>query len=136
MRIAQHSTDDAVLHELGARLERYRLQRNLTQRELAEQAGVEHKTVGRMESGEAVRVTSLIRVLRTLGLLGGLERLVPELGPSPIELLELHGKTRRRASGKRRRTPPARGTARGSTGEAAGEAATPWHWGDEAPTVE
>jgi len=110
--------------ELGARLERYRLERNLTQRELAEEAGVEYKTVLRMEAGETAKVSSLIRVLRALGLLGSLDRLVPEPAPSPMELLELRGRTRRRASGKRRRTLPRR------------DPGSPWRWGDEAPESE
>ena len=121
MKISQHLSDEAVLAELGMRLGRTRLERNLTQRELAAEAGVERKAVQRIEAGESVNLTSLIRVLRPLGLLDALDRLVMEPTPSPIELLKLHGKTRRRASGARRkRTPDER------------EAAS-WHWGDEKP---
>lgn len=121
MQISEQLTDDAVLAELGARLARARLERNLTQQKLAQEAGVERKAVLRLEAGDPVMATSLIRVLRALGLLGVLDRLVPEQGPSPIELLELHGKERQRASGKRRVHP----------GE--GDGAAPWRWGDEAP---
>ncbi|HEX5853513.1 MAG TPA: helix-turn-helix domain-containing protein [Solirubrobacteraceae bacterium] len=121
MKISQHLSDEAVLSELGMRLGRTRLERNLTQRELACEAGVERKAVQRIEAGEAVNLTSLIRVLRPLGLLDALDRLVAEPMPSPIELLKLHGKTRRRASGERRkRTLEER-------------EATSWRWGDEKP---
>ena len=121
MKIEQYLTDEAVLTELGTRLERARLERNLTQRELAAEGGVQRKVVQRMEAGEPVKLTSLIRVLRALGLLEALDRLVPEPTPSPIDLLKLHGRTRKRASGRRvRREPP--------TGETA-----PWQWGDERP---
>jgi transcriptional regulator with XRE-family HTH domain len=119
MKIDEYLTDEAVLAELGERLGRTRLERNLTQRELAAEAGVERKAVQRIEAGEPAKLTSLIRVLRALGLLDGLDRLVPEPLPSPIELLKLHGRSRQRASGKRLHSAPARGQT------------APWHWGDE-----
>jgi transcriptional regulator with XRE-family HTH domain len=121
VKIERYLTDEAVLSELGARLERTRLERNLTQRELAAQAGVERKAVQRIEAGESVKLISLIRVLRGLGLLDGLDQLVQEPVPSPMELLKLHGKSRRRASGDRLKSPPAR------------DETALWHWGDEKP---
>ncbi len=119
MKIERYLTDEAVLSELGSRLERTRLERNLTQRELAAEAGVERKAVQRIEAGESVKLTSFIRVLRALGLLDTLDQLVPEPAPSPIELLKLHGKKRRRASGARRKRPPRQ------------EETASWQWGDE-----
>jgi len=121
MGFEQYLTDKTVLSELGARLERTRLERNLTQRELAVAAGVERKAVQRLEAGESVKLVTLIRVLRALGLLDALEQLVPAPVPSPIELLKLHGRTRRRASGERRRST------------APDVEAGPWRWGDEQP---
>ena len=118
MNITSLNTDDAVLAELGARLARTRLERNVTQAQLAADAGVGTATVERIEAGEPVKVTSLIRVLRVLGLLEGLDRLVPEPTPSPIEQLKLHGRRRRRAA-------PAR--VAGGDDEEPG----PWRWGDE-----
>jgi transcriptional regulator with XRE-family HTH domain len=120
MKVNSYLTDEAVLSELGARLERTRLERNLTQRELGEEAGVERKVVQRIEAGESVKLASFIRVLRALGLLDALDRLVPEPVPSPIELLRLQGKQRKRASGKRRTSAPQP------------DLAAPWRWGDEA----
>jgi transcriptional regulator with XRE-family HTH domain len=121
MKIDRYLTDEAVLAELGARLERTRLERNLTQRELAGEAGVERKAVQRIEAGESVKLISLIRVLRALGLLDALDQLVQAPVPSPIELLKLHGKSRRRASGARQKSAPVRGKP------------APWQWGDELP---
>ncbi len=121
MKIENDLTDESVLSELGARLERVRLERNLTQRELAARAGVAYKAIQRIEAGESVKLTSLIRVLRGLELLDALDQLVPEPTPSPIELLKLHGRRRQRASGTRRKSAPRR------------DAITPWHWGDETP---
>ena len=121
MQIDSYLTDDAVLSELGVRLERTRLERDLTQRDLATEAGVDRKAIQRIESGESVRLVSFIRVLRALGLLDALEQLVPLPAPSPIELLKLRGKERRRASGERgKQTDPAAEVG-------------PWRWGDERP---
>jgi transcriptional regulator with XRE-family HTH domain len=122
VKIDSYATDEAVLSELGVRLERTRLERNLSQRELAQEAGVERKAVQRIEAGEPVRLVSFIRVLRPLGLLDALDRLVAEPAPSPIELLKLHGKRRRRASGERRHGVPGQ------------DEKTAWRWGDEAPS--
>jgi len=121
VEIDKYLTDETVLSELGARLRRTRLERNLTQRELAGEAGVERKVLQRLEAGESVTLVGFIRVLRALGLLDALNQLVSEPTPSPIELLKLHGNRRRRASGARLKGPPAQ------------EQETPWRWGDETP---
>ena len=90
--------DTAVLEELGGRLCRRRLDLHLTQAKLAEQAGVSKRTVERMENGAAAQTLSLVRVLRVLELLQGLDQLIPETGPRPMDLLKLKGKERKRAS--------------------------------------
>jgi transcriptional regulator with XRE-family HTH domain len=96
-------TTPAVLAELGMRLERHRLERNLTQAELADEAGIGRATLQRLERGESVQLTSLIGLLRVLDLLDGLEVLVPEPVPSPIERLKTQGQRRQRARGAQER---------------------------------
>ena len=99
MKKSTHVTDEALLSELGGRLARVRLDRNMTQSELAEQAGVSKRTVERLESGAAAtQLTGFIRVCRALGLLERFVALIPESLPSPIVQLKLHGRQRRRAS--------------------------------------
>lgn len=100
MKITSQLTDEGVLRELGTRLTRARLERNLTQAALAEQAGVGKRTVERLESGEvATQLSGFIRVCRALGLAERFEALVPEAGASPMAQLKLQGRRRRRASG-------------------------------------
>jgi transcriptional regulator with XRE-family HTH domain len=103
MHIEPQLTDAAVLGEVGQRLKRTRLRHNQTQRGLAEEAGVSLATVRNLEDGKPSQLVTLIRVLRVLGLLGGLERAVPEPPPSPIDELRLRGRERRRASSPRSR---------------------------------
>jgi transcriptional regulator with XRE-family HTH domain len=97
MSIEPNHTDDTILAALAQRLARRRLDRGLTQAELAVQAGVSKRTVERMEAGASAQLVSLIRVLRTLGLVERLDVLVPEAAPSPMELLQLRGRRRQRA---------------------------------------
>lgn len=96
--IDERWTDEAVMAELGQRLERRRLERNETQAELAARAGVDRTTVIRIEQGGGGTIKALLRVLRADGLLSGLDALVPPPTPSPIALLERQGRQRQRAS--------------------------------------
>jgi transcriptional regulator with XRE-family HTH domain len=114
-KLSKQSTDEAVLGELGRRFARYRLDRNLTQAQLAREAGVSRRTVERIEAGESAQLASFIRILRALELIDNVDALVPEPIASPIEQLKLRGKERRRASPK---TQP-----RGAPGD--------WTWGDD-----
>ena len=119
MRLDEIMTDAAVLAELGDRLERHRLARNWTQAEMAAEAGIGQATVQRAERGESVQMTSMIKLLRALELLAGLDATVPESIDLPIAQLEREQrKTRRRARGSRGGPP-------------APSAEEPWRWGDE-----
>jgi DNA-binding XRE family transcriptional regulator len=115
MKIEGLLTDEAILAELAGRLVQRRLELQLTQEMLAEQAGVSKRTVERVEAGATTQMSTMIRILRVLDLLDRLESLVPEAGLRPMDLLKLKGKERKRASGKRKKTDE-----------------MPWKWGDEA----
>jgi transcriptional regulator with XRE-family HTH domain len=109
MHLDELMTDAAVLADLGNRLERHRLERNWTQAQLAARAGVGQATVQRAERGESVQMTSMIKLLRALGLLAGLDVAVPESIDLPIAQLEREQRKRRRRGRGRRRGPRARG---------------------------
>lgn len=100
-------TDDAILELLGRRVAAARVRQNLTQAAVAEQAGVAKRTLEAIEAGGSSRLVSLVRVLRVLGLLDGLDAVVPELGPSPLELWQSGRPRRQRASTPRGGEPPA-----------------------------
>ena len=104
------------LERLGERVVQHRLNRNLTQVELARAAGLSRRTLARLENGEPTQLENFLRTLIALGLEDGLDRLVPDVPPSPIQQLERSGRARQRASGSRKSSP--------ATGE-------PWSWGDE-----
>lgn len=115
MKFINENSDEATLVELGERLTRYRLNRNLTQAALAAEAGVSKRTLHRVEHGESTHLANLIRIMRALKLLENLEAVVPQPALSPIQQVKMLGKKRQRAS---------------SSSETAGSE-KPWSWGDE-----
>ena len=126
------TTNAAVLAELGRRLERHRLERNWTQAELAADAGVGQATVQRAERGQSVQMTSMVKLLRALELLGGLDAAIPESIELPIAQLE---REQREQRGNRRRAS-GRGRARTSDQSGQGHPSVEptdqtWTWGDE-----
>lgn len=115
MDISNLLTDDAILSETGRRIARYRIEQQLTQAALAEQAGVSKRTVERLEGGASVQMSTFIRILRVLDLLPELDRLMPFPGPGPMELLKLKGRERQRVSSKQR----------------VNDSGDTWSWGDD-----
>ena len=98
MKIDRLNTDAAVLEELGRRLERARLDANLTQHQVADRAGIGKATLERLEAGKPSKLTSFVRVLRALDLVDALNELIPERrGPSPLEVVT-RGHERQRAA--------------------------------------
>jgi transcriptional regulator with XRE-family HTH domain len=102
MKITQSETDEAVLGELGGRLARARLERNLTQAQLAAQAGVAKRTVERLEKGEpGTALWAFVRLCRALGFAARLDTLLPDTAtPGPMELLAFRNHRRKRATGQ------------------------------------
>ena len=68
MEQSKHIADKAALSLLGQRIAQHRLEQNRTQAELAHEAGVSKRTIERLEGGESIHTTNLVRVLRVLGL--------------------------------------------------------------------
>ena len=94
-------SDKAAMALIGERIQRERLNQNMTQAELAERAGLGARTVRSLEAGQKPTVETLIRALRGLGKLGTIDAFLPEPGLSPLQLAKLQGRERQRASGRR-----------------------------------
>ena len=95
------ATSSQIETALCRRLERIRLMRNMTQAELAEEAGVSLRTIGRLEQGQGVSLDTFIRVLTALHIQQNLEGLLPDPSIRPIERIDASGSERRRARKKR-----------------------------------
>lgn len=107
------ASSDQIEAALCERLERIRLSRNTTQAQLADDAGVSPRTIGRLEKGQGVSVDTLIRVMKALRIHQNLEALLPDPTVRPMERLD-HG------AGERKRARPTPSSDERSA----------WSWGD------
>jgi transcriptional regulator with XRE-family HTH domain len=83
--------------EFGQQLRDLRLRRNIDQRQLAEQAGVALNAVKNLENGRGATLSSLVKVLRSLGRADWLATLAPMVDISPMQMLKAK-QPRQRAS--------------------------------------
>lgn len=66
-------TEQEILKEMGNRLKKIRLQHNLTQKELSDEAGLSVSTISLIEQGKSTTTESLVRILSRLNRLKDLE---------------------------------------------------------------
>jgi putative transcriptional regulator len=96
-----NKTASALTEMIGERLKQARLNRDLTQSDVAERAGLARKTVLNAEKGK-VQLENLMAIMIALDLTEQLDRFLPAPEISPLQLAKLQGKQRQRASGQRR----------------------------------
>ncbi len=73
--------------DLGQRLRKLRLARNLDQRTTAERAGISLRALGKLENGRGSTLATLLRTLRALDNMKGIENLAPEPTINPLTML-------------------------------------------------
>lgn len=85
--IYQYSAPE-IIQILGQRERTYRIRLRLTQKELAERAGVSIPTLQAFETGQSKDISfgTLLRLLRGLGQLDGVNTLLAEIAESPYDL--------------------------------------------------
>ena len=92
-------TDHAIAAEIGRRIEQMRLEKNLTQQQVADEVGISRVSYRKLAAGSG-KFENVIAVLRVLGRLDLVEQFVPEVTFSPMEQLKLKGRQRKRATGR------------------------------------
>lgn len=107
-------TPGSLCSELGARLAKVRLSRNITQEALAREAGIGLRTLRRLEAGHSCALDSFLRIVTTLGLTDHLLGAIPSQEIRPIEHIGTQRSERKRARPTRHQTPK-----------------RPWAWGDD-----
>jgi transcriptional regulator with XRE-family HTH domain len=80
---------------LGERVRRLRLARNMDQRATADKAGISEKALRNLEAGRGSTVETLLRTLKALDSLQGIEMLAPEVTVDPLALLHASKPPRR-----------------------------------------
>ncbi len=113
------ATSEQIEKALCKQLENIRLSRNVTQIQLAKEAGVSPNTIGNLEKGKGISFDTFIRVLSGLGIQQNLEALLPDPSVRPIDRVNIGGAERKRASSKKTNIEK-----------------TPWIWGDEVENKE
>ncbi len=93
-------SDKYIEQELGNRLKSLRLQKNITQKDLAKATTLSLNSIKSLETGRG-KLSTLIAVLRELEALQHLDNFIPEISISPMQLAKMHGHIRQRASGER-----------------------------------
>ena len=94
-------TDDMIIKAIGKYVRSIRLDRNLTQEQLGDRAGVHRTTIRDLELGKRSTLLTLIQVLRSLDQLQTLKSFKVSKELSPLELAKLEAKERKRASGSK-----------------------------------
>lgn len=97
------ASSEDIESALAQRIEAIRLDRNIPQARLAEQAGVSRSTMTRMaQDGKGISLDSFIRIMVALQLQDHLEALLPNPSISPLERLASQSKVRQRARTKKK----------------------------------
>jgi transcriptional regulator with XRE-family HTH domain len=81
---------------LGKQLQELRIAKNLDQVTTAEKAGISERALRNLEAGRGSSTETLVRVLKALDSLDGLNLLAPRPSVSPLALLRHSGAARRR----------------------------------------
>lgn len=97
-------SDTQLGKRIGEKLKAIRLKRNITQQSLAEASSISLSSVKKVENGEIGSFDTLLRILRTLGMLESISALFEEDELSPSEYYEMVNKakkqSRKRAAGR------------------------------------
>ncbi len=96
-----------IENALCDRLEDVRLSRNISQNDLAEEAGISRSTITRLAThGKGISLDSFIRVMQALQLTSHLEALLPDPTVRPVERVKFKGVERQRARAKKKNNHP------------------------------
>ena len=88
MSALQFKSPQELQIELGRRIRQLRLSRNIDQRAAAEKAGVTRAALQNLEAGRGSSVQTLLRTLKALNYLEGIEILAPQPTVNPLALLK------------------------------------------------
>jgi transcriptional regulator with XRE-family HTH domain len=105
----EHLSNQQILETLGNRFMTARLNQNMSRVTLAEKTGLTEKTISNLEKGhKSVGLLNIIAILRALNMLDEIDNFIPEPPPRAESVVgrdKALGKTRQRASSKRKQKP-------------------------------
>lgn len=91
-----------IVRSIGAIFRDYRMRLNMTQREVSDQTAISIPTIYKFESGRMtdISMSTLLKLLRAIGMEGNWKALLPELPESPYLYKENKKRQRIRHSKK------------------------------------
>jgi transcriptional regulator with XRE-family HTH domain len=94
-------SDAALMSHLGGYIKHTRIQRKLTQAQLAEAAGLNRWTISQVENGESITLSNFIKILRILDALHVMEsfEVIDEISPIAYAKLKKQQKPKHRVRG-------------------------------------
>ena len=93
-------TAPAIATVIGERLKTYRLNANKTQASIAKDVGLTRKKIANAENGQCSLETMII-IMQALDVIDQIDIFLPATQVSPVQLAQLHGNERKRASSPR-----------------------------------
>ena len=98
------ASSEQIERALCKRLEEVRLSQNITQSQMADEAMVSLRTIGRMAKGEGISLDTFIRLLKVLDLEDRLALLIPEPMIEPMVVVSEKPVNRKRARSSTKKT--------------------------------
>jgi transcriptional regulator with XRE-family HTH domain len=96
-------SDREIVRDLGEKIRRIRLNRNISREELQRTTGVHVRTIGDAESGKNITIMNLMGILRGLNSLDLLIPLLTDEEISPVAIAKNRERIRERATGRRQK---------------------------------
>jgi len=89
-------SDLAIVRLIGKEIQRIRLEKNITQEKLSQDAGIDRSSLSQVENGRAASILTIIQILRVLQRLELLLTFIqsPEVSPMMIAKLEKEKRVR------------------------------------------
>ncbi|GAB5557418.1 MAG: hypothetical protein SchgKO_16310 [Schleiferiaceae bacterium] len=123
----QNSPDSEILQALGEYVKYHRVQANISQTQLANDAGISRSTLSLLERGENTSLLSFIQILRVLRQLHALAGFEIEETISPMEILKGSGKSAKTGkSSKSLSAPRQRATPKSGNDNSPNKPTTEW----------
>lgn len=93
-------TNSSIIKTIGEFIKAERIKQDKTQKQLAEEAGINRSNLSEIENGKNFSMLTFIQVLRSLNQLQNLEVFKQDTQISPLQLAKIELKKPKRASGK------------------------------------
>lgn len=87
--INNYSSVDDTLKYIGARIKETRINKMMSQDDLALKTGVSTSSIYRLEQGKSIQMDSFIRILRALNMLGMISAVMPEQRLTPTQIMDM-----------------------------------------------